>query len=289
MKQPKPTRKSVLEEMLAQTKQQLEAEQDGMTKKTLTEKRGLIKQMLDELPHYIWPEPSLPSYFSSDRRRYYQIFLGSPSSWSGDMTHTEDPHPYIKWVVFEVENSERDEWREPGSDMRLMLEIEHYLGIEWFVNGKYDKERHKRYDLGLSTVMRATVDPSLHMIIGLQWADPWKNVMWREVAIPTDILRRYGDLVHWRERWEKPDFAALGIPANSLLFFRKVNFPDGRVMHIRMESGEDDCWLFGRLLDRAGKELVSDFFRFFPVSFILQYSNTRYEAMIREDKRHAEK
>lgn len=289
MKLPKPTRKSVLDEMLARAKEQLDAEQDAMTKKALMEKHQLIQQMLDELPHYVWPEPSLPDYFSENRRRYYQVYLGSPSGWSGDMTHTEEPHPYIKWVNFEVENSEQNEWRELGSDMRLMLEIEHYLGIEWFVNGKYDDERHKRYDLGLSTVMRATVDSSLHMIIGLQWADPWKNVMWREVAIPADILGRYSDLVRWRERWEKSDFEALGIPANSLLFFRKVNFPDGRVMHIHLESGEDDCWLFGRLLDRAGKELVSDYFRFFPVSFTLQYGDTRYEAMLREDKRNAKK
>ena len=287
MKQPKPTRKSVLEEMLAQNKNQLDAEQDRMIKKVLTEKHQLIQEMLDELPHYVWPEPSLPSYFS-DRRRYYQIFLGSPSGWAGDMTHTEDPHPYIKWVNFKVENSEQDEWSGYGSEMRLMLEIEHFLGIEWFVNGKYDEERHKRYDLCLPTVMRATVDSSSHMIVALQWADAWKTVRWREVAIPTDILKRYTDLVKWGDRW-KPDFTALDMPANSLLFFRKVNYPDGRVMHICLESGEDECWLFGRLLDRAGNELVSDYFRFFPTVFTLQYGDTLYQAMLREDKQYAKK
>jgi len=285
----KPTRKALLDEMLAQVEKQLGAEQDAKLKKVLGEKQELIKQMIDELPHYVWPEPVRPSYFSSDLRRYYRIYLGWPSGWSGGMTRTEDPHPYIKSITLNIENSEPNEWSGYGSEIRLLLEIDHELGIEWFVSGKYDTERHKRYDLGLSTVMRVTVDSTQNLIADLRWDDSWKKTVWREVAIPADILSRYRELVRWSKRVEKPDFAKLGIPANALLFFRKVKFPDGKVMHIRLESGEDECWLFGRLLDRSGMELVSDYFRFFPASFALQYGDTLYEAIIREDKSNVKK
>jgi len=152
MKQPKPTRKSVLEEMLAQAKNQLDAEQDRMIKKVLTEKHQLIQQMLDELPHYVWPEPSLPSYFS-DRRRYYQIFLGSPSGWAGDMTHTEDPHPYIKWVSFEVENSEQNEWRDfvygfiSPEGLTVQCLYEGHMRCAEAIWKQYYPDEHARYEV----------------------------------------------------------------------------------------------------------------------------------------------
>jgi len=40
--------------------------------------------------------------------------------------------------------------------------------ISWFVSGYHDKERHRRYDMGKDTTLRAYVD-SINVIRRLEW------------------------------------------------------------------------------------------------------------------------
>lgn len=211
------------------------------------------------------------------------MYLATINGWSYGKTHTENPHGYIRSIEIELENSSNP-FDQYGSAIRLRFEIAHQLGIDWFCSGRYDEERHERYDLGLSTVLRLTVDPVMCQIIAIEWADPWKRTYWRDVAIPSETLQKYRDLVLRKMRWERSDLSAHGIPQNALLFARKVRFLDRKVMEIRLESGEDDVWLCGRMLDRGGKELTRDYFRGFPGVFSMLVGDTRYEAMVREIK-----
>lgn len=87
----------------------------------------------------------------------------------------------------ELERSVRP-YDQYGTAIRLKFDISHNLGIDWFYSGRYDVERHERYDLGLSTVLRLTVDTIMCQIIAVEWADPWKQTYWRDVSIPTEVL-----------------------------------------------------------------------------------------------------
>ena len=60
------------------------------------------------------------------------------------------------------------------SEERRFFEIDHNLGIDFFLSGKYDEERHKKYDEGLSSKIVLTVD-SHNRIIEIEWFDKMKN------------------------------------------------------------------------------------------------------------------
>lgn len=285
MKESIPTRETLLQEMSSLIETELQSNNgtttaELMRRKVLLEKKAIITQMQDELPHFVWPEPAMR--FSSSYRRYYSVILATVNGWSCGRTHTDHPHAYITSIQMEVANSTK-EYGGYGSAICLQLEIDHELGIEWFINGKYDIERHERYDLSLPTVMKLTVDNSMCQIVALEWVDTWKQTYWRDVVIPSEILKAYQELVKWRTTsWEQPSLAERRIAQNTLLFSRKVRFLDNKVMEIRLESGEDDVWLCGRMLDRTGKELTFDYFRWFPGAFAMQVGDICYEAILRE-------
>ena len=121
-------------------------------------KAKIIDRMLDELPIHIQYDEVMKM------RRYLRKYVGHIGAWSSSITKTEDPHPYVSLVEFDLEKSGSYD-----SDSRL-LRINHQLGIDYILSGQYDIDRHKRYDEGKTATLQITVD-SLGIIQEMRWAD----------------------------------------------------------------------------------------------------------------------
>ena len=115
-----------------------------------------LRQMIDEVYHR-----------HNDFENIIKIYVGSITGWRTGITKTKDPHPYIDHVHFGVEYTGN---RYSGGDDTIILEIDHNLGIEWFINSYYDAERHRRYDEGKDTTLRIYVD-NINVIRRLEWVE----------------------------------------------------------------------------------------------------------------------
>lgn len=132
---------------------------DGYEKewKESNEKVELLKQMLDELPKRVYvPE--------ADKYEFQKTFIGSVSEFASRLTKTDNPHPYIENLTLSINGignaySDRED---------RIFEIDHELGIKWFLQDKYDIERHQRYDLDKSTDLKVTVEGT--RIVKIEWA-----------------------------------------------------------------------------------------------------------------------
>lgn len=115
-----------------------------------------LRQMLDEIYHH-----------HNDFENIVKIYVGTISSYGFDVTKTENPHPFIKNVHIDVEYTSN---MYSGSDDTVILDIDHELGIKWFVNNDYDVERHRRCDEGRDITLRAYVD-TINVIRRLEWVE----------------------------------------------------------------------------------------------------------------------
>jgi len=97
-----------------------------------------------------------------------KVYVGKIGGYGLGVTKTENPHQYITHVNFNVEYTSNTY---SGLDDTVILNIDHELGNAWFVNGYHDIERHKRYDEGKDTTLRAYVD-RINVIRQLEWVEP---------------------------------------------------------------------------------------------------------------------
>ena len=121
-------------------------------------KAKIIDRMLAELPGHVQYDEV------SKSQRYYRKYVGDISSWGTDVTRTSDPHPYVSTVELSLEG-----YGISDADTRI-FHINHQLGIDYFLSGKYDIDRHERYDEGKYSTVEITVD-SLGYIQEIRWAD----------------------------------------------------------------------------------------------------------------------
>jgi len=131
---------------------------DGMQEdwETAVAKAKVIDRMLNELPiHCDYDEVM-------KRQRYFRKYVGRISAWSCDVTRTDNPHSYVSLIEFTLDGISHYE-----EDSRL-FRIKHELGIDYILSGKYDIERHERYDEGKDSTVQITVD-SLGYIQEMQW------------------------------------------------------------------------------------------------------------------------
>jgi len=160
-------RRDCLEYFLEKAKDDLnECAQDSTWK---TPKPGLFKEWADAAFRYERLRQMIDETYHrhSDFEKVIKIYVGTIGGYAIGTTRTEKPHPYIKHIDFHVEYTS-NMWSS-GED-RVILNIEHELGIEWFVNGYHDIERHKRYDEGKDTTLRAYVD-NINVIRRLEWVE----------------------------------------------------------------------------------------------------------------------
>jgi len=115
-----------------------------------------LHQMLDEIYHY-----------HRDFENIVKVYIGTISGYESGVTKTENAYTYINHVDFAVAFTESS-----YSSLKdnIILNIDHKLGIEWLVNPYYDEERHRRYDEGESTLLRAYVD-RINVIRRLEWVE----------------------------------------------------------------------------------------------------------------------
>jgi hypothetical protein len=135
-----------------------------------TPKPGLFKQWADAAFRYERLRQMRDEMYHrhSDFDDNVKIYVGTVGGYGYGVTKTENPHTYISNVNFDVEYTSS---AYSGSDDTVILNITHELGIEWFVNDYYDVERHKRYDEGKDTTLRAYVD-NINVIRRLEWVVP---------------------------------------------------------------------------------------------------------------------
>jgi len=132
-------------------------------------KKGLLKewadaafryerlcQMIDEIYHH-----------HNDFDNIIKEYVGTIGGHGVSMANTENPHGYITHINFNIEYT-ADAYS--GLEDTVILNIDHALGIEWFVKGYYDEERHRRYDEGKDTTLRAYVD-RINVIRRLEWVE----------------------------------------------------------------------------------------------------------------------
>lgn len=115
-----------------------------------------VQQMIGEIHHR-----------HNDFEDTVKIYIGTINGWSTGMTHTDDPHQYVERVEFGVSYTGNSY---SSLDDSVVLHVAHDIGISWLINGYYDVERHKRYDEGKSTVLRAYVD-SINYIKKFEWVE----------------------------------------------------------------------------------------------------------------------
>ena len=115
-----------------------------------------LLQMINEIYHH-----------ASGIEGIVKIYVGTIGGWSVNVTKTEYPHPYIDHINFCVEYTSN---AYSGLEDEVILNIEHHLGIEWFLSHYHDEERHRRYDEGKSTTLRAYVD-RINVIRRLEWVE----------------------------------------------------------------------------------------------------------------------
>jgi len=116
-----------------------------------------LRQMLDEIYRY-----------HSGFDKIMKVYVGTIGGYGSRLTKTENPHPFITHVNFDVDFTSNTY---SGLNDSIILDIDHDLGIEWFINGYHDVERHRRYDEGKDTTLRAYVD-SINVIRRLEWIEP---------------------------------------------------------------------------------------------------------------------
>jgi hypothetical protein len=124
-------------------------------------KAKIIEQMYNEMPVHV-------HFVDTDTmRRYNRKYIGSISSTSSAMTRTDDPHAYVSLIEFEIDRIHGGGYFD--GDRRL-FHIEHHLGINYILSGRYDIERHERYDEGKDSTVQITVD-SFGTIQAIEWYD----------------------------------------------------------------------------------------------------------------------
>ena len=123
------------------------------------EKLQLVTRMLDELPHRIYDR-------DSNTTDTFRVFFGEICGYGTGTTHTEDPHPYITRVDFSVDDGDNGY----SDDIRHLFEIDHQLGIDWFISGMYDKVRHERYGESKGDAVRIIVD-NINVIRKIEWVE----------------------------------------------------------------------------------------------------------------------
>jgi hypothetical protein len=123
------------------------------------ERLQLITRMLDELPHLVYDQ-------EKDTSNTVRVFCGSVDGYAIGTTHTEDPHPYITKIDFSVDDGDN----RYSDDIRYLFEIDHQLGIDWFISGWYDKERHLRYGESKGHTVKITVD-IINFIRKIEWVE----------------------------------------------------------------------------------------------------------------------
>ena len=115
-----------------------------------------LRQMMNEIYHH-----------HKDFEKIVKVYVGKIGGYGFDVTKTDDPHTFISHINFNPEFTSNSY---SGLDDTVILNIDHALGIEWFVKHYYDEERHRRYDEGKSTTLRAYVD-SINYIKRLEWVE----------------------------------------------------------------------------------------------------------------------
>jgi hypothetical protein len=121
-------------------------------------KAKIIDCMLDELPIHIQYDEVMKT------RRYFRKYVGHIGAWSVSTTKTENPHPYVSKLEFDLEG-----FGVSDADNRI-LHINHQLGIDFLLSGQYDIDRHERYDEGKTAKLQIMVD-NLGYIQEMRWAD----------------------------------------------------------------------------------------------------------------------
>lgn len=115
-----------------------------------------VQQMIGEIHHR-----------HNDFEDTVKIYIGTINGWSVGMTRTDEPHQYVKRVEFGVSYTGNSY---SSLDDSVVLHVAHDVGISWLIDGYYDVERHKRYDEGKSTILRAYVD-SINYIKKFEWIE----------------------------------------------------------------------------------------------------------------------
>ena len=123
------------------------------------EKLQIVIRMLDELPHRVYDR-------ENDTTDTLRVFYGSVDGYATSMTHTQDSHRYITKIDFGVDDGDNGH----SGDIRYLFEIDHQLGIDWFISGRYDIERHTRYDEGKGDMVKITVD-NINVIRKIEWVE----------------------------------------------------------------------------------------------------------------------
>ncbi|MCL2047384.1 MAG: hypothetical protein FWG87_01540 [Defluviitaleaceae bacterium] len=115
-----------------------------------------LRQMMDEIYHH-----------HNDFENIVKIYVGTIGSYCSRITKTENPHRYISNISFCVEYTSN---AYSGLEDQIILQIDHQLGIDWFIGSYYNTEWHSRYEEGKNTTLRAYVD-SLNVIRRLEWVE----------------------------------------------------------------------------------------------------------------------
>lgn len=132
---------------------------DGMREKWETAKAEaeIIDQMYDELP--------TPHYDEQHKcQRYTRKFTGTISGW-GCPARKEGQPDYVDTVEFAIDGIGGGV---TDGDTRI-FHIDQECG-EFLLSGKYDIERHERYDEGKNSLMQITVD-SIGYIRKMEWVE----------------------------------------------------------------------------------------------------------------------
>ena len=110
------------------------------------EELEIIDGMIAELPHRV----------NGEEMRVYKGVVSSHS-----VMPTFDGGSYVDTVELSIDC---------GDDYNVLLRIDRETGEEWFINGRYDTERHARYAEGKSAKIRVYVD-SINYIRKVEFTD----------------------------------------------------------------------------------------------------------------------
>jgi len=126
------------------------------------EKADLLEAMIAEMPKSGWNN-------EKERKEYTRTFLGSVSTVSSDANKAGDTNRSIRHIEFIIRDTEQ--CGEHGSEDRRLFEIEYHTGIDWFVGkeGRYDIERHQRYEEDKDTTLKIEVRGTT--ITAIEWLE----------------------------------------------------------------------------------------------------------------------